>query len=63
MLHQDQSQDFTDKENFLLKSAVRNSRAKKVDSPSDFHQRIVPAEKIYRRKRLNVRDFDTSDEE
>ncbi len=56
------AQKIPDSTNFLFKQVGRNPIAKAVRTAREFHQRIVPAEKIYKRKRLNMRDFDGSDE-
>jgi hypothetical protein len=49
--------------NYLVKASGRNPLAKKVRNSNEFHQRIVPVEKIYKRKKFTKNDFYETDEE
>ena len=49
-----------DRPNHLLKRVGRNPVAKALRN-AEFHQRIVPAEKIYKRNKFKNFDYDEED--
>jgi hypothetical protein len=60
MRHARQTQDSI---NHLFKLVGRNPIAKAVRTAPEFNQRIVPTERIYKRKKLSRRDWQIDSDE